>query len=141
MLIGVSIKFHLFALNYATIMATILEKLPKNLSYFQISRIDMDSINQDLKIEFINPIETTDLFVIELGRVAFIKIAKHPEDDDGCYVIGEVVVKPVENINSEAKALGSELLVHNLHDVDDYVHIHIEGSCVLDALGVLKGIT
>ncbi len=109
-------------------------ELPKDISYFQISRLILEPIELWLQLELVNPISPKQTVTLELRELAYLSLSKTPEDNEGCYQIGEIQLSSTSDPTSLLKNLGYGFSNVAMRNDNNFWHLHIEGDLCLDAV-------
>jgi len=107
--------------------------LPENISYFQISQVVLEPIELWLRLELVNPIEQEN-FALEFRDLAYFSISKTPEDNEGCYMIGDIKLSSVNDVAPLLDKLGYGFLKLDVSTRDNFYYLHIEGDLCLDVV-------
>ena len=114
------------------------KKLLKQLSHFQLYKVSFVETNWSVNLTFVFDNNTKDI-IIELFNIIHLTMSKTIDDNDGCYMVGEVTITRVND--GGAKILSS--LRYPLKNLDQNVlyyrsrslfHLHLEGDMCLDII-------
>ena len=113
----------------------IIQSLPENICYFQISSLFLDPVALWLNLELVNPIDPRQKIKLKLCDIAYFSVSKTPEDGEGCYLIGNIQLSLWEDI-----ALLYEKLNYKFSNVitdGSLYYLNIEGDICLDVASKL----
>lgn len=115
-----------------------IESLLQNLDKSQLVGIDLDSNNLGVRLEFTFGPEKRDI-IVQLFQLVHFIISKEPDDNDGCFFVGEVALNPLKD--GGKKILSS--LLYPLQEKNGNVasypakqmfHFHLEGGVCIEAV-------
>lgn len=109
-----------------------LTKLPENISYYQIQRVVLDPIKLELCLELVNPIGRENIF-LEFKKLVYFSISKTPDDEEGCYLIGDIKLTLVNDVPKILEKLQYGFLNVDINQ-DNFYYLHIEGDLCLEVV-------
>ncbi len=113
-------------------MINIKEKLPKNINYYQINKVDLHSITLDLTIDFVNPIDLDEDMSISFEELVYFAISKTPEDNEGCFQIGDVQLFLCNDIKELLTLKQCSLIIPA--DLENVYYLKIEGDIFIELI-------
>ncbi len=111
-------------------MINITEKLPKDINYYQINKINLHPIRLDLVIDFVNPIDLDEDISISFEGLVYFAISKTPEDSEGCFQIGDVQLFLCEDIKKLLSLKQCGLTIPP--DLKNVYYLKIEGDIFIE---------
>ena len=73
-----------------------IESLLQNLDKSQLVGIDLDPTNLGVRLEFTFGPEERDI-IVQLFQLVHFIISKEPDDNDGCFFVGQVALNPLRD--------------------------------------------
>lgn len=116
-----------------------LTRLPENISYYQIQRVILDPIKLELCLELVNPIGGENI-CLEFKKLAYFSVSKTPDDEEGCYLIGDIKLTQVNDVPKILEKLQYDFLNVDINQGNFY-YLHIEGDICLEVVGCYYKIT
>ena len=110
----------------------IIQPLPENISYFQITRLFLDPIGFSLNLEVVNPIKPTQQVKLKLCEIAYFSMSRTPEDEEGCYPIFSIQLSLWEDIALLYKKVGYKFF--DVSTDGKLYYLTIEGDICLDVV-------
>ena len=110
----------------------IIQSLPEDIDYFQISKFFLDPVSLWLNLELVNPIEPTQRVKLKLCELAYFSVSKTPEDNEGCYLIGSIQLSLWEDVALLYNKIDYKF--SNVSTDGNMYYLNIEGDICLDVV-------
>jgi hypothetical protein len=110
--------------------------LPSDISYYQIVKVELEPIRLCLRLEFIDPISLKEI-ALELNNMVYFSLSKTPDDEEGCYLLGEIKLSSINVSDREAllSQLGYGFIANqDINFLNTMYYLHIEGDICLEAV-------